>query len=217
MSSDNFYVYIIFDPRFHGPFVYEDLCFDYEPFYVGKGSGKRIKQTLKYIKNNPYKKNKINKILETHTPLVIKIRDGLTLEKSCELEIELIKKIGKYNLGNGPLTNITDGGEGVPGLKQSKEHVEKRLLSVIGRKHSEEENQKVSNWHKGKTTAKDKEGNKFYADIEDPRWKTGEIFGASKGHKKRSKTIEEKKILSEKLKGRIPWNKGLKGEKNKIV
>ena len=37
-TEKKFYTYIYFDPRKVGPFMYGDLSFDYEPFYVGKGS-----------------------------------------------------------------------------------------------------------------------------------------------------------------------------------
>lgn len=36
-----YYVYILFDPRKPGKFIYNSFCFLYKPFYIGKG---KIKQ-----------------------------------------------------------------------------------------------------------------------------------------------------------------------------
>ena len=36
-----FYVYVYLDPRKPGNYVYGEYSFDYEPFYVGKGSNGR--------------------------------------------------------------------------------------------------------------------------------------------------------------------------------
>jgi hypothetical protein len=39
---NSFYVYIYLDPRKPGKFHYGEYCFDYEPFYVGKGKDNRM-------------------------------------------------------------------------------------------------------------------------------------------------------------------------------
>ena len=61
----DFYVYIYLDPRKPGEYVYDDLKFDFEPFYVGKGIGNRLNRHIylyKYDNCNSFKYNKINKI-----------------------------------------------------------------------------------------------------------------------------------------------------------
>ena len=109
------YVYIYLDPRKTGNFIYDDLKFDNEPFYVGKGSGRRCTSHLRRLncKQNTFKTNKIKKIIkEGLTPIIIKFYTGLTENDSYRIESELIKKIGRYDLKNGPLTNLNDGGNG---------------------------------------------------------------------------------------------------------
>lgn len=37
---NEFYVYVYLDPRNPGKYNYDDLSFDYEPIYIGKGKKK---------------------------------------------------------------------------------------------------------------------------------------------------------------------------------
>jgi hypothetical protein len=41
-----YYVYLFLDKSKPGKFIYDDLEFEYETFYVGKGTGVRIKSSL---------------------------------------------------------------------------------------------------------------------------------------------------------------------------
>ena len=45
----------------------------------------------------------------------VKVRERLTETEAFETEIALIKAIGRADLGQGPLVNLTDGGEGAKG------------------------------------------------------------------------------------------------------
>jgi hypothetical protein len=47
--------------------------------------------------------------------------DELTWEEACEKEIEFIKLYGRKDLGLGSLVNLTDGGDGSIGYKNSDE------------------------------------------------------------------------------------------------
>lgn len=121
-------VYIFLDHRKPGRYVYDDLQFDFEPFYVGKGSLTRPnghKYTINKKKTRFY--NKYNKILkETNIPPnFIIIEQNLIEEEANKLETELIKKIGKIENG-GTLTNITDGGDHNGGFKCKKSVIIKR-------------------------------------------------------------------------------------------
>src|SRR5690606_5904397 len=120
--SNEYYVYIYLDARKCGEFKYGEYEFEYEPFYVGKG--KNNKRRLIHYRDaindsiviNSHKRNKINKIIvEGLKPIIDVLYSGLTEEVSFELEKELISEIGRCDLGTGPLTNKTEGGEGVSG------------------------------------------------------------------------------------------------------
>lgn len=106
-----YYVYALLDPRKKGDYNYGNLNFEYEPFYVGKGCGKRMSKHSFEDKSNPFRSNKIKKILkEGKKYLSIQIFKNLTEKNAFKKEKEIIKLIGRKN---GPLTNLTDGGEGI--------------------------------------------------------------------------------------------------------
>lgn len=132
-SDKRFYVYVLCDPRkpldlrdgtepLYLPEL--DLWLNYEPFYVGKGTGDRCNHHVKgAIKNknmgNPRKFFKIKKILrEGHEVIVINTKLYESENKAKELEMLAIKLIGRADLSNGPLTNLTDGGDGAPNLSE---------------------------------------------------------------------------------------------------
>jgi hypothetical protein len=112
---NNFYVYVYLDPRKSGNFTYGKYIFKYEPFYVGKGYGKRY---LKHLQNSSYDKNylkinKINKIKRLNlNPIIIKYFTNITETEAYISESDMIKHIGRIDIKNGPLTNLNDGGFG---------------------------------------------------------------------------------------------------------
>jgi len=155
MKIDKFYVYALLDPRKPGKYQYGAVQCDYEPFYIGKGTGYRCKKHI-YRTENKIKSNKINKIIKEtgKKPIIVKLFDNLTEQEAFKKEIELISLIGRYDLKLGPLTNYTDGGEGASGNIMSEET--KKKLSELnkgeknafyGKKHSEESKQKMRKKH----------------------------------------------------------------------
>jgi hypothetical protein len=132
-------VYVYLDPRKPGDYNYqigdELLHFDYEPFYIGKGKNNRHTSHLTEAQNyirlntifkgaNKFKIKKLSRILlENKTPVIMKVKENLDESHAYLLEYLLIRTIGRKGTTSGPLTNLTDGGEGI------------RQLDEISRKH----------------------------------------------------------------------------------
>lgn len=124
---NDYYVYVYLDPLKPGIFKYDDLEFNFEPFYIGKGtkgrcfSGVRDKKPSRKVK-------RINSIIKNgEFPIIIKIIEGISNKESQEKEKIAISKIGREDENKGPLTNMTSGGEGGLGLKHTEEW--KNILS----------------------------------------------------------------------------------------
>lgn len=117
-----YYIYILF--RANG-----------EPFYVGKGKGDRHKVSSKSSSHRSHKNAVIRKTLEAigEVPTVIAHYD-LDEPTAFVYERTLIAAIGRHPLG--PLTNQTDGGEGISGFVQSAETKLKQSIKKIGNKNA---------------------------------------------------------------------------------
>jgi hypothetical protein len=101
--------------------VYVDCKPDGIPFYVGKGSLARIKNT----KRNKHHSNICSKYPDWYRGIAF-----ANSESDCNAkEIELIAKFGRNDLGQGTLVNWTNGGEGTVGHKHSCETKQKMSLS----------------------------------------------------------------------------------------
>lgn len=159
-----FYVYVYLDPRKPGVYKYEDLIFDHEPFYVGKGKNNRKFDHINKDKSrNLHKKAIINKIINSNLyPIIIEYKNKLTEEEAYALEIDLINKIGTSEVvpgvnRRGPLTNLAIGGRG--GAHPTTELIRKNISNVVKKRFSNpEEREKISlslkgriPWNKGKT------------------------------------------------------------------
>lgn len=113
-----FYIYAILDPRKEGLFRYGHWVFHFEPFYIGKGKGNRAQHHLMNcsLSSKSHKNNKIKSIKSKGIePIIVIKKRNLTEKQALTTEVSLIKKIGRANLKSGPLTNLTDGGEGTSG------------------------------------------------------------------------------------------------------
>jgi len=133
-----FYVYVYLDPTKPGLWRAGKYKFKYEPFYVGKGHGPRAIVHLTAVMNgwsmskehgNRHKNRRIRKILRESNsdPVIQVVKHGLTDDESKVLESWCIKTLGRRNTNSGPLTNLTDGGEGTSGKVVSLK--ERRNLS----------------------------------------------------------------------------------------
>ena len=170
-----FYVYAYLDPRKPGKYVYGEYSFDYEPFYIGKGCTKRqIKRHLFETRDrtkNTMKYNKIQKIIKEtgNNPILIKVKNNLKENEAFAIEDILIQLIGRIDLKNGSLTNLTNGlygGKSNPsdavrkklgdatrgktyeeiyGKKKARELKDKRIKSNKKRKFSQKTKNKIGN------------------------------------------------------------------------
>ena len=120
MNKNNYYVYALVDPQ------------TYLPFYIGKGKDNRKWQHLKEAEKTNKHTRKINKIknlrIDGFEPIVIELYSNLSNETALTLEANLIQKLKRIEDG-GILTNVTIGGEGAAGYKQSDEHKNKKVLT----------------------------------------------------------------------------------------
>lgn len=150
--QNKYYIYVYLDPRKRGKYKYDDLCFTYEPFYVGYGFGSRCFHHLRgwYLDNdtNKSKVNKIKKLLRLGFDLklgfIIKIKENLFLEEAKSIEIAIINKIGRKDLNKGTLTNLSDGGEGASGRLVTKEERIRASKRLKGRAVSEKVKKQIS-------------------------------------------------------------------------
>jgi hypothetical protein len=123
------------------------------PYYIGKGTGNRA-----YVKHYaPLPKDRSN---------ITFIKQNLTEQQAHNLEIELIAKYGRKDLGTGILHNRTNSGEGIsnPSLAtreklayaKRNESLETKLKRSIAAKNrirtplSAETKQKISSANSGK-------------------------------------------------------------------
>jgi len=152
MNNRNvYYTYIYLDPRKNGHFCYNNICFLFEPIYIGKGKNKRYLEHTKYLDKhiNPKFKNKLLRILsqgftkqdiENH----IQIISCNSEQEAFGLEVKLIKEIDPRNL-----CNLTDGGEGNSGYIQTEESKKKISEAKTGKKQTEKTKKKISEAHVG--------------------------------------------------------------------
>jgi len=101
-------------------YVYRHIRLDKnQVFYVGIGAKSRPDEGyLRSKKTNG--RNPLWKKIVAKTAYIIEIViDGLTWQEACIKEKEFILIYGRITLGTGTLSNLTDGGGGILGLKMS--------------------------------------------------------------------------------------------------
>ena len=158
--------------------VYEHLRNDTnEVFYVG--IGKEEGRAFDKHNRNKHWHNIVNKAGYT----VNIVYEDIEHDEAKKIEILLIEKYGRKDLGLGNLVNMTDGGEGCLGLICSEETRQKMSEGNKGKTVSEEVKQKISEALKGNTLS------------EETRQKLSEAL------KGRTFSEETKQKLSEAMKG----------------
>lgn len=191
-----YFVYCLLDPTKKGDYLFENVRFDYEPFYIGKGSKTRIRQhfspaQLKRDKN----KKKVNKILKIkklgYDVIKLKIYENLEEIESLNIEKKLIQLIGRNDLHKGPLTNLTDGGEvGYCKFYELNIETQEKLRKL-----------RSNNIIGSKNPMKNKETSKKVSDV--------------LKNKNTKHSDEYKKNMSEKIKNSEKHKKGTQSEKNR--
>lgn len=122
-ASKDFYVYV------------HRRASDGRVFYVGKGKGKRAGS--KTSRNQHW-----HNIVQKHGRLVEYVQKNMDEQAAYDLEKKLIAEYGRDSL-----CNLSDGGEGSPGL--TEEAKERLRQSRLGKKLSEETKRKISESRKG--------------------------------------------------------------------
>jgi len=93
---------------------------DGEVFYVGIGS----KRTRAY---DSKQRSRFWKAYTVKYPYSVEVLyEGLTWQEACGKERELIKQYGRRDLGGGTLVNMTDGGDGATGRKDSLSRIKQK-------------------------------------------------------------------------------------------
>jgi hypothetical protein len=128
---DDFYIYIYLDPRKPGHYKYGRYHFSHEPFYVGKGRGYRLTD---FNHRSGWCKSKLKSL--NYKPIILTGKSKLSVLDAYIMEQKLINIIGRADLKKGPLTNMTDGGEGPINLIKTEQHKKKYSKSFNWKKIS---------------------------------------------------------------------------------
>jgi group I intron endonuclease len=153
-----YFVYCFLDTRKPGKYTFDDITFEYEPIYIGKGKGIRPKRHLTLYKsyNNRFYSKLSSMINSGVEPIYITIKDKLSEEDAFKYEKYFISLIGRIENG-GTLTNLSDGGEGQSGFKFSDETKKNMSInrtgegnSMFGKSHTDDTKLKISLSKKGK-------------------------------------------------------------------
>jgi len=141
---------------------------------------------------------------------VHKVYKDLTNEEANQLEVDLILAYGRFDLGEGTLANLTDGGEGMLGHKHTDETKAKLSTARMGpnnpmfgkpsynrgRKHTPESLTKMRIAHQGKSHTSEAKAK------------------ISASTKNKPKSMETRKKMSERQLGPKNHMFGMSGEKH---
>lgn len=129
--------------------VYRHIRLDNrKPFYIGIGNSEKRAYSVRG--RNKHWQNIVNKC---GYEIQILFYD-LDYEEAKLKEIEFISMYGRYNISNGLLCNLTDGGDGSIGYKPTEEALLKISQTSKGRIKTKEQ---ISKWKQSMSFAKSEE------------------------------------------------------------
>lgn len=161
------------------------------PFYIGIGSDNTFSRA-----NEKTRRNKIWKNIVSKTDYEVEIVfENISIDFAKEKEIEFIKIYGRINKNEGPLANLTDGGDGIFGYIFTDEHKKKLSIKAKQRILTEEQKDKLRKHRIGKK-------------ISDEAKKKISLI-----NKNRKRTDSEKRLYSERMRKNNP-SFILKGDKS---
>lgn len=204
---NKFYVYAYLDPRKPGKWELSNITVDFEPFYVGKGTGRRAKCHLN-MKTKHRKNHIISKLLSLDIqPILVMVKENMYQEDALNLESLLITDIGTLskipNVKHGPLTNLK-----LDGTIQIYSEESKSKMSDAAKKrkrppHSEETKQKIRDAHANRSPEEKKRLAEMASATHKGKAKPPEHSERmSKLHKGKTISEEQKKKTSITLTGR---------------
>ena len=180
-----YYVYAYLDPRKPINLVVDELTFNFEPFYIGKGKKDRLMTHLTDTRSGNFlKRQKIERIkLAGYSPIIIKLAEHLSEDDALSLEKRLISSIGTKwrikEIPSGPLCNMTSGGEGYSLSEEQKQKLREQNSrernKMFGQSHSESARRLISEYrkkfkHAEETKAKYRESRKNGNNNNARRW-----------------------------------------------
>jgi hypothetical protein len=187
MSATVYYTYVYLHPETK------------VPFYVGKGTNGRCNAHINAAHKVRIGSTESLCVVECRRllnqnlmPIIEIVLQNVTETEAFQEEIKLINLYGRRCDETGSLVNLTFGGDGASGFKQSEEHIQKRVYKQLGKKRTEEQKQRM------KLIANSPESRKRISDLFRGKPKTLEHRAKlSKTQKGKSITEELRRKISE--------------------